>query len=362
MATAKKLHCFLIPVHNEGVVIRDTIRSFQLAGVSLDDVFVVDDCSTDATIEELTKAAFPYLSINNILCLSLNVGKTRALVAAFAHFNLAERYTFFNTLDGDTLLAPDYMEKLVPILNDASKSTAAVASRVCSIKSSLNAYTSYRAWEYWLMQVTYKRAQGYINCITVLPGCGTTFRTSVFKKLSENLRPEMLTEDMLWTIRIHLEDLGKILYAHYLEVYTQDPDRFSSYFKQNCRWFQGGWQVFREQKMWQIFKSRINAETAFLFGEGVFFSALFTFALVCFSMRWFPAFTHYFFTYDCLLFLGLTLVGALLELDGRLVLWMPFFYALRVVKCFIFLHSFIKIMVFQSDKRVALKWNKVARY
>lgn len=358
----KRLHAFLFPLHNEEPVLLNTLRSLRKAGVAWDDMYFVDDGSTDKTFDLLNKYTFPHLSMNNMLHIPKNVGKTKALVIAFHHFKLADRYEWVNTCDGDTLLAPNYMQKLLPILNDASQSTAAIASRVCSIKNSWNAYTSYRTWEYWLMQVTYKRAQNYINCLTVLPGCGTTFRTSVFNALSQVIRPEMLTEDMLWTVRISLEKLGKTMYADDLRVYTQDPDRMQSYWKQNCRWFQGGWQVYREEKMWKVNKNKINAETTFLFGEGVFFSALFVFAWFCLFTGWFPSFTHYFFAFDCIIFSFLTLVGAFFELDARLLVWMPFFYLLRIIKCFIFLHSFIKIMIFKSDKRKALKWNKVARY
>ena len=339
-----------------------TLQSLVNAGVAWEDMYFVDDGSTDNTVEILTRSTFPYLPMFNILSLTPNVGKTQALVTAFKHFELAEKYEWVNTCDGDTLLAPDYLKKLIPLLKDASTSTAAIASRVCSIKNSWNAYTSYRTWEYWLMQVTYKRAQGYINCITVLPGCGTTFRTEVFHKLSQKLQPEILTEDMLWTVRIHLEGLGRTLYAHSLRVYTQDPDRIKSYFKQNCRWFQGGWQVYREQRMWEVSKSKINAETSFLFGEGVLFSLLFVFSFVAAAFGWFPALTHTFFLFDITVFLAMTFLGALFELDERLIVWLPFFYLLRILKCFIFLHSFVKIVIFQSDKRKALKWNKVARY
>lgn len=359
---SKRLHAFLFPLHNEELVITKTVQSLRAAGVSWSDMFFVDDGSTDKTIDILTAYTFPYLSMFNVLSLKPNVGKTQALVTAFKHFKLAEKYEWVNTSDGDTLLAIDYLQKLIPILKDASQSTAAIASRVCSIKNSWNAYTSYRTWEYWLMQVTYKRAQGYINCITVLPGCGTTFRTSVFEKLSLHVRPDMLTEDMLWTIRIHLEGLGKTLYAHSLRVFTQDPDRINSYWKQNCRWFQGGWQVYREQKMWEVFKNRINAETSFLFWEGVFFSTLFIFAFIVAAFHVFPTFVHYFFFFDLLVFLAMMFIGSICERDFRLIVWMPFFYLLRIIKCFIFLHSFIKIFVFSSDKRKALKWNKVVRY
>jgi poly-beta-1,6-N-acetyl-D-glucosamine synthase len=358
----KRLHCFLFPLHNEELVITKTIQSLRNSGVAWEDMFFVDDGSTDKTIEILIQISFPYLSIHNTYCLKSNVGKTGALIAGFKKFKLAEKYEWINTGDGDTLVTKDYMEKLIPILNDAPKSTAAIASRVCSLRDNWNAYTSYRTWEYWLMQVTYKRAQGYVNCVTVLPGCGSTFRTEVFDKLSQDIRSDILTEDMLWTARTHLEGHGKVFYAHPLRVYTQDPGTLNDYRKQNVRWFQGGWQVYREQKMWQIFKNKINAETSFLFWEGLFFSVIFIFAFAALAFNLFPPFAHWFFYFDVIVFTSMTLLGAIWERDIRIAIWMPFFYLLRILKCLIFLHSFTKIMIFRSDKKVALKWNKVDRY
>lgn len=358
----KRLHAFLVPLHNEEKMIRNTLASLKRARVAWEDMYFVDDGSTDKTIDVLTAVSFPHLSMFNILPLQPNVGKTKALVAGFKHFNLVEKYEWVSTGDGDTLLAKDYMQKLLPILNDVPQSTAAIASRVCSVRNSWNAYTAYRTWEYFLMQNAYKRSQGHMNCVTVLPGCGTTIRTEVFAILSREIRPEILTEDMLWTIEIHAKRLGKILYAHSLRVFTQDPDRLSSYWKQNNRWFQGGWQVYREQKMWQIFKNKINAETSFLFWEGLIFSVIFVFAFIAAALRILPNFVHWFFYFDIIVFIGMTLFGAVWEQDIRIAVWMPFFYFLRIVKCLIFLHSFVKIVLFKSDKKVALKWNKVERY
>ena len=128
----KRLHAFLFPLHNEELVIHKTIFSLRKAGVAWEDMYFVDDGSTDKTIEILTKATFPHLSIYNTLCLQPNVGKTQALVTAFKHFKLADKYEWVNTCDGDTLIGPDYLQKLVPILNDASQSTAAKISKLPS--------------------------------------------------------------------------------------------------------------------------------------------------------------------------------------------------------------------------------------
>ena len=354
----KKLNCFLVPMHNEGIVIQKTLRSFKYAGVSWDDVYLMDDGSIDDTLERVKQINFP---LQNVIKFK-NVGKTKALITGFLYFKIAQKYEWVGTGDGDTLLADDYMQKLVPILNGASHKTAAVCSRVCSVNDSWNPYTSYRTYEYWLMQNAYKRAQGHINCITVLPGCGSTFRTEVFSALCKEIKAEILTEDMLWTARIHAEGLGKILYEHDLRVFTQDPDRLISYWKQNERWFKGGWQVYREQKMWKIFSNMINAETSFLFIEGLFFSLVFFFAILAALFHILPIFVHYFFLFDVIVFVGLTLFGAIWERAIRVAIWMPFFYWLRIVKCTVFLKSFISIIMLQSDKKVALKWNKVSRY
>lgn len=358
----KKLWCILIPLHNEELLLPVTLKSFRNAGVAWEDMYFVDDGSTDKTIEILTKATFPYLSMYNVLSLNPNVGKTEALITAFKYFNLADRYEWLGTCDGDTCLRTDYLKNLVPLLNDQPKSIAAVASRVCSIKESWNPFVSYRVYEYFITQQFYKRAQHHLNVITVLPGCGSTFRTEVFQKLSEKPDPSCITEDMLWTSRIHTEDLGKVLYSHNTVVITQDPSNFTGYKKQNVRWYSGGWQVWLKQEMWKIFSHKNNAETSFLFAEGVFFSALFVFALICFGLQIFPLFVHYFFWFDSLIFTILGIIAAIFELDFKLILYMPFFYLMRIAKCIIFLYSFISIVIFKVDKRKKLQWNQVERY
>lgn len=358
----KKLYAILVPLHNEELVVSNTLKSFRKAGIPWDDIYFVDDGSTDQTIDVLIKSSFPYLSMNNILCLKPNVGKTQAVIAAFKHFNLANRYEWLGTCDGDTLLRSDYMTNLIPLLNDQPKSVAAVASRVSSVKKSWNPFVSYRIYEYFITHWFYKKAQHYLNILTVLPGCGSTFRTEVFNKLSEKPDPTCVTEDMLWTARIHTEHLGKIIYSHNTVVITQDPSNFTDYEKQNTRWYCGGWQVWVKQKMWQIFNNKNNTETSFLFGEGVLFSGLFVFALVCLTLRILPTFVHYFFWFDSFVFIFLGLISALFEWNFRLVLYMPFFYLLRIIKCLIFLDSFARIIILQVDKKKKLLWNKVGRY
>jgi len=358
----KRLHCFLIPLHNEHQVLRNTIVSLYKAGVAWEDMYYVDDGSTDDTFEILNRITFPYLPMSNMLFLEKNLGKTGALITAFAHFQLAEKYTWMNTLDGDTQLRTDYMKNLIPLLNDQPQSTAAVASRVCSVGTSWNPFVSYRVYEYWLMQQAYKRAQGHLNILTVLPGCGTTFRTEVFKILSDTPDPSMLTEDMDFTIRIHREQLGRLIYSHDTVVITQDPGNIKDYKKQNTRWFEGGWQVYLKHRMWQVFNSKINAETSFLFLEGLFFSSLFVFALGAAVCRILPMFVHYFFLFDTFIFTLLGILAAIAEWNIRLILYMPVFYLCRVVKCIIFLHGFIRIIIFKVDRHEKLQWNQVKRY
>lgn len=355
----RKFHCVLVPMHSESQVIEKTLRSLKQAGVIWKDVYLVDDGSNDETLRKILEVGFP---ISNVLPLLKNVGKTQALISAFNHFELAKNYEWMNSLDGDTLLSGDYMQKLKPVLEDQPKSTAAVCSRVASVGTSWNPYVAYRVYEYWLMQNAYKRAQGHINLLTVLPGCGTTFRTEVFALLCAKPDPAILTEDMDFTIRIHSEGLGKLVYFHDAVVITQDPGTLLDYKKQNRRWFEGGWQVYLKHKMWQIFKNGINMETSFLFVEGTLFSFLFLFALIVLALQVLPNFVHYFFLFDSVVFGIMGITAALFEWNFKLVLYMPFFYCLRIAKCIVFVESFIRIVILKADKKKKLLWNKVNRY
>src|ERR1035437_3515437 len=94
--------CVLVPAKDEERVISDTIRSLFRAGVAEEDIYIVDDGSSDKT------GYYAGLCGVNVLRNEKNLGKARSVSAATQHFRLLERYQYIAMLDADTLLDADY--------------------------------------------------------------------------------------------------------------------------------------------------------------------------------------------------------------------------------------------------------------
>lgn len=347
----KKIICILIPAHNEERVIGSTIQSlFSL--VSGDDIYVVNDGSTDST-ESVAKSLVP-----NVLTLHPNVGKAATMNAAISHFRLVNRYKYIMPMDADTVVQPDFLSHVLPILeNDADKTIACAVGKV--IGRSNNWVTLYRVWEYEIAQYIHKSAQGKEQAIIVCPGCSTVYRSEVFKKLS--IPTGTLAEDMDFTFLLHRLHIGKIVYVDKARVVTQDPNNIKDLFKQLDRWYTGFWQCLIKHNIpWE--GQTLDFEVALLALEGLF-NGLLIIALTMFvplALSYNPRLLVYPLSLDFIFFFLPTMIlAAHRHRLWRLLLHIPHFYFLRMASSFIFFKSFIKVM-FSFDRKMV--WGKATRY
>ena len=221
---AKKKLALLLPGHNEELIIAITIQSAIAAGQPKQDIFVVDDDSSDKT----RRIAVEMLGSKNVLTVQRS-GKALAVKKAIAKFKIESKYEWLHIADADSVFSPDYFKiyrsKLTP-------DYVVAVGFVQSLRG--NWISSYRALTYTFSQHVNRRIQSYLGMISVFPGPITCFRTDILHKL--DFEAKTVTEDFDITLQVHRYHMGKIVYIPRAVNYTQDPQSLKDFCKQTQRW------------------------------------------------------------------------------------------------------------------------------
>lgn len=330
--------CFLIPAYCESKTIHKSIYSCLNAGVSRNDIYVIDDGSTDDTA---WRAKRTRVHVHT----KANGGKATALHRGVDHFRLDTTYTHVAILDADSAIDVDYVDTMM----DAAAKTPE-ASLLCGSPRSQrkNWLTAYRAVEYGISAGIYKEAQSFMGVVSVAPGCASVYKLADFVKL--DFSGDTLVEDMDLTIQLQRKGAA-IVHVPGAFVYTQDPSTIKGYIGQMLRWYRGTWQVVRKHRLGRCFQ-RIDLEVALLLGEGLYFPLL---MLLLLYTRGF-----YFgmgMLFDQLLLLALTVLIAARERRWDVILAFPTFFIPRALNGLLFIYAF-----FAERKTHATQWFSVERY
>lgn len=234
----------LIAAHNEELVVANTIKS-ALAQVPLGNVFVASDASVDET------ALIAASSGASVVELMPNRGKAGALVAAIAHFRLAENFKVVMLLDADTQLASNYMQTGLPFFDDPDvvvvAGRAATHTRPEAPTRVGRFLVAYRERFYVVVQVLLKYGQAarHVNVVSIVPGFASMYRSRILSQIDIGA-PGLAIEDFNMTFEVHAKKLGRIAFHPEAAIaYTQDPDTVYDYIKQLRRWTLGFWQTLR---------------------------------------------------------------------------------------------------------------------
>ena len=223
----------LIPAYNEETVIVDTVNSVLLSDVKDLHVIVVDDGSTDRTME-LLQANFGRNDAVQIVH-QVNHGKAAALNNALSH----ARTEIVVTIDADTEIEPDAIRKLLRHFSDPK--VAAVAGNV-KVGNRSRWLTRWQALEYVTSQNMEKRAFDLLNCITVVPGALGAWRKKAIED-GGGITADTVAEDADLTIAIRR--LGwRIAYDEEAIAWTEAPETPGALIRQRFRWTFGTLQSF----------------------------------------------------------------------------------------------------------------------
>ncbi len=223
----------LIPAYNEQEVIVSTVQSALDCDYPQLEVVVVDDGSTDRTAELLDTrfGGDPRVRIIH----QPNQGKS----AALTHAMREARSQILVTIDADTTIAPNAIDRLVRHFADPH--VGAVAGNV-KVGNRNRWLTRWQALEYITSQNLEKRAFDLLNCIPVVPGALSAWRAEAIASAG-GFTADTVAEDTDLTIAIRRTG-WRITYDEDAIGWTEAPESAEALIRQRFRWTFGTLQSF----------------------------------------------------------------------------------------------------------------------
>lgn len=345
----KKL-ALLLPGHNEELIIATTIRSAIAAGQNKRDIYVVDDCSNDRTRQE----AIALLGKNHVLTVRRS-GKALAVKKAIKKFNLDINYQWLHIADADSVFGANYFRIYRKKLN--AKKYAVAVGFVQSLRG--NWISTYRAASYTYSQHINRRIQSKLGMISVFPGPITCFRTDILKYL--DFEANTLTEDFDITLQVHRYKLGKILFIPKAINYTQDPQSFKDFCKQNLRWQRGFFQGVKKYKI-GLRPQAIDLSIGWQVWQAVFY-LLQMFVLLPYMIHltgnW--MLLPFVIAADFVVSGVITLASSVVIKRWNLIGCLPYFYFLRWTEIAIFVTAFVEIFILRKFRSEIRGWGTEGR-
>lgn len=325
----------LIPSYNEAKNIPETIRSLRAQTQPPREIIVIDDGSSDTTSEVAHALGV------RVLRPTKNTGSK----AAAQNFALPFVTTAFTmTIDADTTLAPDAIEKLAPAFLVPEVVTA------CGFVVPRNISTLWergRYIEYLAALTLMKPIQDYFASTVVSSGCFCAYRTEILKSVGGwSMRTVAEDMDLTWTF---YTKGYRTRYMAEAVCYPIEPYSFSLLRKQLTRWTHGFVQnvMMHWQKVVHI--KYLNILVAFAVWDSIFVSLAFLIML--------PAAIIYFKTF--LFALGYFIDAPMLLIPAFVTAWkrgetgkflvsIPSFFIMRMVNSIFVLEAFWTEMILRK--------------
>ena len=227
----------VVPAFNEGNAVVRTIDACCGIAYPPDKVELVaiNDGSTDDTWAQMNLAAARYPGRVTCIDLGHNQGK-RAAMAAGIRASTAEILVF---VDSDSMPAPWAVRKLVQGFADPK--VGAVCGLTYIRNANANVLTHMQAASYYVSFQLLKAAESVVNAVSCASGCFAAYRRSAVAPILENWehqtlfgRPWSHGDDRALTNMVLRR--WKVIYDSEAEVWTEAPQRYHNFFKQQLRW------------------------------------------------------------------------------------------------------------------------------
>lgn len=224
----------LIPAHNEGVVITDTLRAMsELRYPGKLEIYLLDDQSTDNTAEIVQEFSSVFSHIHYIpVPDGKPKGKSRVLNYGL---HISDSY-YFAVYDADNQPEPDALVRLV----EAAETTGKAAGAVGYVKTKnmfTNVLTRMIGLEFQVFQLLMQSGRWALFKLGSLAGTNMLLKRAVLKELG-GYDVHALAEDAELTVRITAAGYLLPVVAN-SRTFEQEPEKLRTFIKQRTRWLTG---------------------------------------------------------------------------------------------------------------------------
>ena len=225
----------IVPAYNEEKVIARTIEALLEADYPNKEIIVVDDGSTDRTLE----IASWYRKFGVKVYHKENGGKHSAL-----NYGLKfARGEIIVTVDADSIVGRDALKEIVKRFRDPR--VAAVCGNI-KVLNRVNWLTKCQALEYVTSINIFRRAFDVFGAVTVVPGALGAFRKSILEAGGLYDR-DTVTED--FDVTVKTLKTGSIVQASsYAVAFTEAPQTLRDLYRQRMRWYRGNFQTILKHR------------------------------------------------------------------------------------------------------------------
>ncbi|WP_455654648.1 poly-beta-1,6-N-acetyl-D-glucosamine synthase [Phascolarctobacterium sp.] len=264
----------LIPARNESSDIEETITSIYATKYPSLEIIVINDASTDMTLEILNQIASKRNNLR-ILDLKENLGKANALNLAFAMSN----GDIILTIDADCLLGKEAISWMVWHFNTFPRVGAVTGNPRVRNRTSLLAQI--QVAEYSSVVGLIKRTHRIIGKIMTVSGVIVAWRKSALVNggLWSN---DMITDDIDMTWKLE-QKFWDVRYEPNAICWMLVPETMKGLWKQRKRWAQGGVEVIRKYKnVFLSYKQRRIWLIYFDYCLGILWAHVFVLGIFCY--------------------------------------------------------------------------------
>jgi biofilm PGA synthesis N-glycosyltransferase PgaC len=238
----------LVAAHNESAAIRSTVNGVMNSNYPNFEMIVVDDASTDKTVEILHELSNKVENLR-VIRLEKNMGKPYALRCG----TIAAKGEIILTIDGDAYLDTDALSWMVSHFVAGPRVGAVTGNPRVRNRTSLLAKV--QVGEYSTIIGMIKRTQRILGKVLTVSGVIAAFRKRALLDVGF-WDLDMITDDINLTWKLE-KKFWDIRYEPRALCWILVPETISGIWRQRVRWAQGGVEVIRRHRdVWRSWKQR----------------------------------------------------------------------------------------------------------